>query len=106
MNAGDGGNVVPLGTMIGGPAAINPRHIRRPLDDAAGIVAGQARTGAGAVIFGLSRKREQQQGNGEYPAHRKGSQKWLARSGSREFRPGSDRMETAPAPVQLSPHPA
>src|SRR6202521_2608420 len=58
VDAGDLGKPVPTGAMCGGDVAVNGGDVRRPLDDPAGIVAGQTPSWAGPVPGGIGRKRK------------------------------------------------
>src|SRR5258708_10885593 len=55
VHAGDAGQPVPAGAMCGRDIAVDQVDVRRPLNDAAGVVSGQA--GAGASEAGMGGKR-------------------------------------------------
>src|ERR1700731_127478 len=70
VDAGDLGKPVPTGAMRGGDVAVDGGDVRRPLDDPAGIVAGQTPSWAGPVPGGIGRKRKWDQSECHHPAHR------------------------------------
>ena len=69
MNAGDLGNPVPAGSVLRCHATVSGRRPRRPLDDPAGIVASQARTGTGAVPRRIRGRRKRYQDKCKHPTH-------------------------------------
>ena len=73
MDASDFARGVPFGAMFGSPVPIDVIRVGRPRDDPAGVIAGQARAGSGAVIVAVSGGgREQEHGDSRSPAHQGG----------------------------------
>src|SRR6266849_9705078 len=55
VHAGDARQAVPAGAMCGRDITVDQVDVRRPLNDAAGVVSGQAGAGAGDARIGGKR---------------------------------------------------